>query len=75
MTYVEHYFENLLFNGKDVLGNYNRDSLTLHEQRAVEECADYVLYSLFDNREAFLQAMRPKGGDAEWESMSSTTQE
>lgn len=57
MTYVEHYFENLLFNGKDVPGNYNKDSLTLREQRAVEECAQYVLYSIFPDRTKFLKFM------------------
>lgn len=68
MTYVEHYFENLLFNGKDVPGNYNRDSLTLHEQRAVEECAQYVLYSIFMDRTEFLRFMdgpHMRGGDAD----------
>lgn len=68
MTYVEHYFENLLFEGKDVPGNYNRDSLTLHEQRAVEECAQYVLYSIFMGRTEFLKfvdGQHMMGGDAE----------
>ena len=68
MTYVEHYFENLLFNGKDVPGNCNKDSLTLHEQRAVEECAQYVLYSIFMGRTEFLKfvdGQQMKGGDAE----------
>lgn len=65
MTRIEHYFENLLFSGEDVNGSHNKNSLTKPVQHAVEQCADYVLYSLFDNREAFLQAMRQREGDAE----------
>lgn len=63
MTRVEHYFENLLFDGEDVRGNYNKDSLTMPVRLAVEECAQYVLYSLFNSRKEFLAFAR--GGDAE----------
>lgn len=43
MDYIEHYFENLLFNGKDPI---NRYYLTDEEAKAVEICARYV-YELF----------------------------
>lgn len=66
MTYVEHYFESLLYDGRDIPGDLNKIRLTLEEQCAIEQCAYYVLYSLFDNREAFLKAFRfTEEGDAE----------
>ena len=37
--------------GKDVNGDWNKNSLTEEEQNAVEECAQYVLYSLFCGRD------------------------
>lgn len=55
MSSLEHYFENLLFDGHDVADNCNKDSLSTAEQKAVEECADYVIYSLFYGREDFLK--------------------
>lgn len=55
MSNLEHYFENLLFYGKDVDGDWNKNALCQVEQNAVEECADYVIYSLFCNREDFLK--------------------
>ena len=51
MSNLEHYFENLLYSGKDVNGNINKNSLTKEEQNAVEICADYVLYTLFCGRD------------------------
>ena len=57
MSNLEHYFENLLFNGHDVSSNINKDSLTPLEQFAVETCAEYVIYSLFGSRDKFLVAM------------------
>ena len=51
MSNLEHYFENLLFDGKDVNGDLNKNSLTKEEQNAVEVCANYVLYTLFCGRE------------------------
>ena len=51
MSNLEHYFENLLFMGKDVNGDWNKNSLTKEEQNAVEECAQYVLYTLFCGRD------------------------
>ena len=53
MSNLEHYFENLLYYGKDVYNGLNKQSLTPDEQNAVEVCAQYVIYTLFDNREAF----------------------
>ena len=43
--YIEHYFENLLFDGKDPI---NRYYLTDEQAEAVEICAGYV-YELFGN--------------------------
>ena len=51
MSNLEHYFENLLFHGEDVKGDWNKNSLTKEEQNAVEECANYVLYTLFCGRD------------------------
>ena len=58
MSNLEHYFENLLFDGKDCNGEPNKKSLTREEQEAVKVCADYVIYTLFTNREAFLKWVR-----------------
>ena len=57
MSCLEHYFENLLFEGEDIKGEPNKNALSKEEQNAVEICADYVLYSLFFNRENFLEYM------------------
>ena len=51
MSNLEHYFENLLFDGEDVYGDANKNTLTKEEQKAVEICAQYVLYSLFNGPE------------------------
>jgi len=53
MSTIAHYFENLLFYGKDVKGDDNADALTSKEREAVEECAVYVLCNLFDGRADF----------------------
>ena len=58
MSNLEHYFENLLFEGEDCKGEPNKKSLTKSEQEAVEICADYVLYDLFCGREDFLRFVR-----------------
>lgn len=58
MSNLEHYFENLLFDGCDCKGEPNKKALTKSEQEAVEICADYVIYSLFMNREEFLKFAR-----------------
>ena len=55
MSNTEHYFENLLFYGEDVKGDWNKNALSEDAQEAVEECADYVLYTLFLNRDEFLK--------------------
>lgn len=55
MSSLEHYFENLLFNGRDVNGDFNKNTLTAAEQEAVRVCADYVLYTIFLNRDDFLK--------------------
>lgn len=55
MTCLEHYFENLLFRGCDIKGEPNKKALSKIEQEAVEQCAIYVIYSLFGNRELFLE--------------------
>lgn len=60
MSNLEHYFENLLFNGEDAKDNCNKNSLSKEEQKAVEICADYVIYSLFNNREDFLNFTNKK---------------
>lgn len=43
MTSIEHYFENLLYHGKDVKGDPNKNALSEEEINAVEECASYIL--------------------------------
>lgn len=53
MSNLEHYFENILYNGRDVNGDCNKNSLSKEQQKAVETCADYVLYKLFKTRECF----------------------
>jgi len=53
MGNVEHYFENLLFHDEDCAGEPNKKALSLEVQDAIETCAAYVLYSLFDGREDF----------------------
>lgn len=53
MSNLEHYFENLLFDGKDCRGDVNKNTLTKEEQEAVEICAQYVIWSIFDGREEF----------------------
>lgn len=53
MTCLEHYFENLLIDGEDAYGGANRKCLTEEERKAVETCADYVIYVLFGSREEF----------------------
>ena len=55
MSNLEHYFENMLFYGKDVNDDANKNTLSPEQQDAVRICADYVLYSLFPGRDAFLK--------------------
>lgn len=58
MSNLEHYFENLLFEGQDCGGNCNRNALTPEQREAVEICADYVICTLFWNRDLFLSWAR-----------------
>lgn len=55
MSNIEHYFENLLLEGKDCEGEPNKKALTQAEQKAVEECADFVIYTIFRNRENLIE--------------------
>lgn len=50
MNAIEQYFDNLLFEGKDIDGDPNRNALTEEEQHVVQVCAAYILYSIFPNR-------------------------
>ena len=59
MSNLEHYFENLLFNGLEYgETDPNRESLTKEQIEAVETCAVYVLYSLFYSHSRFLEFAR-----------------
>ena len=58
MSNLEHYFENLLFDGEDCYGDVNKNSLTKEEQEAVEICAQYVIWSIFDGRKEFKSFIR-----------------
>lgn len=49
MTCLEHYFENLIF-GK-IKNDPNKEELTKEQIEAVETCAQYVIYTLFNGRE------------------------
>lgn len=51
MTNLEHYFENLIFSGKDVAGDLNKKELSKEEQEAVEACYYYICYSFFKGRD------------------------
>ena len=58
MSNLEHYFENLLFHDQDVNGDWNKKPLTEQEQEVAEDCAacaEYVLSTVFLNREEFLK--------------------
>lgn len=55
MSNLEHYFENLLFDGRDIPGDWNKNALSEEQQKAVEECADYIVYGLFGDRGIFLR--------------------
>ena len=53
MSTLEHYFENLLFRGEDIKDECNKNDLTKEQQEAVEECANYVIYTIFGDRDNF----------------------
>ena len=46
MSNVEHYFENLLFHGHDIEGEPNKNALSTEVQDAIEQCVNYVKYTL-----------------------------
>ena len=50
MTTLEHYFENLIFHGKDIENDSNKFALSREEQDAVWICYQYVAYTLFESR-------------------------
>lgn len=58
MTTLEHYFENLLFNGEDIKGEPNKNTLTKEQQDAVWTCYQYVVYTLFGSHERLDAFMR-----------------
>lgn len=61
MTTQEHYFENLLYHGKDTNGEYNKNALSKEVQEAIEICANYVIYTMFNERDDFIkQKVRDK---------------
>jgi hypothetical protein len=51
MDYIEHYFENLLFNKEDTI---NAQYLFDAEVHVIKVCADYILHKLFYSREDFI---------------------
>ena len=51
MSNLEHYFENLLFHGQDINGDLNKNQLTPEQIKAVEICASYVKYTMFNSDE------------------------
>ena len=63
MSTLEHYFENLLFDGCDIEGDLNKNTLSKEQREAVEECAQYVLYSIFQNREDFMEYVKERIGE------------
>lgn len=60
MSCVEHYFENLIHDGQDIKGEYNKNNLSDEVKEAVETCYYYVLYDLFGDRESLDEFL--KGG-------------
>lgn len=62
MDYIEDYFKNLLFNGKDPI---NRYYLTDEQAKAVEICAGYV-YELFGNMGELFSFLESKEVEDDW---------
>ena len=60
MSNEEHYFENLLYDGRDINYNPNKNAISKDNQRIIEMCADYVLYTIFFNREDFLEFIKER---------------
>lgn len=65
MSNLEHYFENLLFQGCDVADDVNKNKLSKEQQEAVEECVNYVLCNIFTGRDDFREYMH-KTYDIYW---------
>lgn len=51
MSNAEHYFENLIYHDKDVLGEPNKKGLSQEVIDAIEICYYYVVYNMFGSRE------------------------
>ena len=47
MSNLEHYFENLLYEGLDYEDEINKSQLTAEQIDAVETCATYITYTFF----------------------------
>lgn len=62
MNYIEHYFENLLFNGEDPI---NRYYLTDEEAEIVEICVSYI-YELFGNMGNLFDFLESKEVEDDW---------
>ena len=61
MSNLEHYFENLLYLGKDVYDDINKNQISKEQQEAVEECVNYVLCNIFAGRDDFRAYIQKKG--------------
>ena len=57
MSNIEHYFENLLYHGKDIKGEPNKEYCSKDQLATAEMCANYVIYNIFGNREKFIEFM------------------
>ena len=49
MSSIEHYFENLIFHGKDCNDDSNKKQLSKEVSDTIETCYYYLAYSLFPN--------------------------
>jgi len=58
MGNVEHYFENLLHHGADAQGEPNKRALSPEVIDAIECCAFYVVYTLFDGPDDLARFIR-----------------
>lgn len=47
MSNLEHYFENLLYDGLDYEDEINKSQLTAEQIEAVYTCAAYITYTFF----------------------------
>lgn len=60
MSNLEHYFENLLYLGRDIGDGINKNELSKEQQEAVEECVNYVLCNIFAGRDDFKEYMHKR---------------